>query len=244
MLLQKVMKRVYLSPLDKLDGKKIDNFTLHLGEVRKLHLSGWRGFKLYLKDSNGISSSSPVIQGIYSIGGKDGVKPWMDLEYSEVLSFFQTEKLKQKINLNTKGLNKKLFICLGDIIPPGGHLMVSYEGENEIHTTTIKALNIGIPSVATALGFLIFMSGFQYIKNWYLAEGGHEGPRKLWGEKAPDDNWTQEFYKRTAEQILGFLKKKSNPDFKIFENQAMKKAEEVLETIRKNYKGKLILEWQ
>jgi len=234
------MKRVNLSLLDKLDSKKIDNFTLYLGEVRQLYLSGWRGFKLYLKDLNGISSSSPVIQGIYSIGGKDGVKPWMDLEYYEELNFLQEKKLKHTITLSSKALDSTLFKYLGDLIPPGGHLMVSYEGENEIHTDTKKALNIGIPPVATALGFLIFMSGFQYIKNWYLAEGGHEGPRKLWGEKAPDDTWTQEFYKRTAEQILGFFKIKPNPAFKELENQARKKAEEVLETIRKNYRGKLI----
>jgi len=236
------MKKNNLTPLKNLQNKKINNYTLHLGEVKQLHLTGWRGFKLYLKDSNGILSSPPVIQGIYSIGGKDGVKPWMDLEYYEELNFFQEKKLKYTIALSSKALDKKLFRYLGDIISPGGHLMVSYEGENKVHTDTIKALNIGIPPVATALGFLIFMSGFQYIKNWYLAEGGHEGPRKLWGEKAPDEFWTRDFYQRTIQQIQKFLKKDPNPAYRELEEPAKKQSEEVLEVIKRNYKGKIRLE--
>lgn len=229
-------------PLKDLNGKKINGYMLHLGEVKQLHLSGWKGFKLYLKDSNGLFSNSPVIEGIYSVGGKDGVKPWMDLEYYEELKFFRKEKLKDSFSLNFKGLDRRLFKYLGDIIPPGGHLMVSYEGEQKIHTDTLKSLNIGIPPAVTPLGFLIFTGGFQYIKNWYLAEGGHEGPRKLWGEKAPDESWAQTFYEKTAGEILQLLERKSNPAYRELEEQAKKRAEEVLEIIKKNYKGKLRLE--
>ena len=106
--------------------------------------------------------------------------------------------------------------------------MVSYEEEQKIHLDTIESLRIGIPSVLTPLGFLIFLSGFQYVKDWYLAEGGHEGPRKLWGEKAPDQTWAKNFYDRTTKQVSQFLKRKSEPDHKELEEKARKRSEEVL----------------
>lgn len=236
------MEKNNFFPLKNLHDKRIDSYTLHLGEVKQLLLTGWKGFKLYLKNSHSILSTSPVIKGIYSVGGKDGVKPWMDLEYYEELKFFQKEELKDSFSLSSKSLDRKLFKYLGDRIPLGGHLMVSYEGEQKIHTETIRSLNIGIPPVATPLGLLIFLGGFQYIKDWYLAEGGHEGPRKLWGEKAPDEFWAQTFYQRTAQQIVQFLERKPNPAYIELEEQAKKRSKEVLEIIKKNYKGNLSLE--
>ena len=71
--------------LKNLHGKRVNDYTLHLGEVKQLRFSGWKGFKLYVRDSCSILNESPIIKGIYSIGGKDGVKSWMDLEYNEEL---------------------------------------------------------------------------------------------------------------------------------------------------------------
>lgn len=120
--------------------------------------------------------------------------------------------------------------------------MVSYEGGQIIQTNTIKSLNIGVLPVATALGFLIFQGGYQLIKDWYLSEGGHEGPRKLWGEKAPNDTWAQPFYKNTAQQILQFLDKKHNLAHKELEESAIQRSRGILEIIKKHYKGKLELQ--
>ena len=181
-----------------------------MGELKQLRFSGWKGFRLYFRDSRGILSGSPVIKGIYSVGGKDGVKAWMDLEYYEELEFLDEKETKDSLILSSNSLDRKLFKYLGNIIPPGGHLMVSYEGEQVIHANIAKSLNIGIPPPTTTLGFLIFQGGFQLIKDWYLSEGGHEGPCKLWGEKAPDDTWAKAFYKKTAQQILQFLEKQQN----------------------------------
>jgi len=76
-----------LSPLTVLNDKKLNFYKLCVGEVKQLRLSGWKGFRLYLKDSQGVLSAPPVIEGIYSLGAKDGVKPWMDLVYFEELRF-------------------------------------------------------------------------------------------------------------------------------------------------------------
>lgn len=222
-----------MQELKGLQGKRLNGFSLDLGEVKQLHLSGWKGFKLYLRDNSGRASESPVIQGIYSVGGKDGVKAWMDLEYTEELEFARGAEIKDKLSLETDHLNRKLFKYLGNIIPPGGHLMVSYEGEQNIHVSTRIWLNKGIPPVLTPLGVLIFLAGFQYIKDWYLAEGGHEGPRKLWGEKAPDKSWTETFYERTAQQIGKFMEKRAGTYPKEIEDPARHKATEILEAIKK-----------
>ena len=222
-----------MQDLKNLHKKRLNNFTLHLGEIKQLRLSGWKGFKLYLKNSRGVISEFPVIKGIYSVGGKDGVKSWMDLEYREELEFLKAKNSKDTFFLDLSNLNRKLFRHLGNIIPPGGHLMVSYEGEQKIHTTTRKSLSLGIPPVLTPLGILIFLAGFQYIKDWYLAEGGHEGPRKLWGEKAPDTNWEKVFFEKTTQQIKQFLDEKTNSLPEELKEQSRKRAKEILEAIER-----------
>lgn len=220
-----------MQELKRLQGKRLDGLTLHLAEIKQLRLSGWKGFKLYLQDSRGVRSELPVIKGIYSVGGKDGVKAWMDLEYREELDFSKGENSLTSFSLSSSHTDRKLFLHLEEFIPPGGHLMVSYEGGQKIHTTTLKSLSSGIPPVLTALGTLIFLAGFHYIKDWYLAEGGHEGPRKIWGEKAPDAKWTKIFLEMTAQQIKPFLDKKSSPSLTELEKPARKRAEEILKII-------------
>lgn len=49
-----------LFPLKNLNGKTLNGYILYLGEVKQLRLSGWKGFKSYLEDSQGVLSTSPV----------------------------------------------------------------------------------------------------------------------------------------------------------------------------------------
>ncbi len=221
-------------PLNSLHDKNVNDFRLHLGEVKQLRLSGWKGFKLYLRNSQNIFSASPVIKGIYSSGGKDGVQPWMDLDYNDEVQFQNPQNKKEKYSLNTSVSGFKLFSLLGNLIPPGGHLMVSYEGEQKIHADTVKSLSLSIPPAVTPLGYLLFKGGFQYIKDWYLAEGGFEGPRKLWGEKAPDDTWRLNYLERTVLQIDKFIQKTFSSSYGELVEPARKRAEEIVENIQKN----------
>jgi len=116
-----------LFPLKNLNGEALNGYRLYLGEVKQLRLSGWKGFKLHLKDSGGTLSTASVIEGIYSAGAKDGVKPWMDVVYFEEVEFLKEGKVEESLNLGLKGLDRRLFRYLGELIPAGGHLMVSYE---------------------------------------------------------------------------------------------------------------------
>lgn len=188
-------------PLQRLEGRVLGAYRLHLQHMKPLHLSGWRGFSLALKDREETLAQPPVVEGIYSAGGKDGVKPWMDITVAEVVQFWPGKRL----NLLQTELIRGLFQSLGQLIPPGGHLMVSYEDSDLLHRETDRALSAGVPPVLTPLGFLLFMSGFRLVKNWYLSEGGHEGPRKLWGEKPPDHAWSVTWDRETATHVASFL---------------------------------------
>jgi hypothetical protein len=188
-------------PLQSLENHLLGRYRLHLQGLKQLRFSGWRGFALALRGREGVFFQPPVVQGIYSAGGKDNVKPWMDITVSEIIEGGPG----RRINLSQQGLMHKLFQSLSELIPPGGHLMVSYEDENPLHRETARALSAGVPPVLTPLGFLLFMSGFRLVKNWYLSEGGYEGPRKLWGEKPPGKVWSLLWDQTTAKQLVHYL---------------------------------------
>ena len=113
--------------------------------------------------------------------------------------------------------------------------------EEKIHSDTVCSLNIGIPPVATSLGFLIFLAGFQHIKDWYFSEGGFEGPRKLWGEKAQNETVVQTFYQKTMQQIHTFLKKRPSSTHQALEVAAKERAKEGLKIIERNIFGQMSL---
>jgi hypothetical protein len=189
-------------PLQRLEGRLLGEYRLHLQRLKPLRLSGWRGFSLALKDRKGTLAQPSVVEGIYSAGGKDAVRPWMDIAVTDVVEFGSGRRL----DLRESGLIQGLFQSLSPLIPPGGHLMVSYEDADPLHRETDRALSAGVPPVLTPLGFLLFMSGFRLVKNWYLSEGGHEGPRKLWGEKPPNNVWSVVWDEDTAKQLVSFFK--------------------------------------
>lgn len=211
-----------------LEGMKLGSFTLVLGEIRQLRLSGWKGFRLHLRDPQGRVSAVPVIEGIYSSGGKDGVRPWMDLVFRSDARPSGRAGGTAREPLGPGRLAERLFRCLGDTIPQGGHLMLSYEEELPPHVATMHSLAIGVPPVATPLGFLLFSAGFHLIKDWYLPEGGFEGPRKLWAEKAPDAPSARTLVERTAGQVSAFLSAASDPGHRRLLEPARARASAVL----------------
>src|SRR5260370_24266678 len=62
--------------------------------------------------------------------------------------------------------------------------MIEYEspGQHETHAELL----LRVPPVASYLGSLMFHAGFRGdFKDWYISEGGHDGPRKLQANKSP-----------------------------------------------------------
>lgn len=220
-----------------LDGRKLGGFTLLLGEVRRLRRTGWTGFTLLLRGPGGREPGVPVIEGIHSAGGKDGIRAWMDLIYRSDAFSAASGGAARRDPMGSGRPDRRLFACLGEAIPPGGHLMLSYEEEFPPHRATLRSLAIGIPPALTPLGLLMVSAGFQFIKDWYLPEGGFEGPRKLWGEKAPDARWGRVLLERTAAQVTAFLAREPDPAHRALEEPARKRASQVLRATERSPRG-------
>lgn len=209
--------------LARIDGLSIGDFEIGL-HLKPLHYRvGWTHFSLYLKDLNGRTSSqrtssgewvtTPVVEGIHSRGGR-GVKGWIEVgDYFPIAHFRGRGSSPKAIQLSGEGLDREIFRLLGECVPAGGHLMFAYEVsfESPFHKETQESLIKGVPPVTTAQGELLFHAGFRLVKDWYLAEGGHEGPRKLWGEKPLNDAETSNFDLKTFLQLLAFLSRQPNP---------------------------------
>ena len=53
-------------------------------------------------------------------------------------------------------------------------------------------LPLGSPPVVTPLGYRLFQAGVRSYRDWYISEGGREGPRKLQGFKPLNEEIARE----------------------------------------------------
>ena len=54
----------------------------------------------------------------------------------------------------------------------------------------------------------MFAAGFRgHFKDWYISEGGHEGPRKLQGNKSPNAAASVQALHANLEELKEFLKR-------------------------------------
>lgn len=82
--------------------------------------------------------------------------------------------------------------------------MVEYDSPGQRETA--RGLALGIPPVATQLGFLMYLIGCGTIfRDWYFAEGGSEGPRKLQGSKPLDQKHAVRAAHELASDLMEFL---------------------------------------
>jgi hypothetical protein len=104
--------------------------------------------------------------------------------------------------------------------------------KSPFHQETQQGLLRSFPPVSTPQGAILFHSGFRLVKDWYLAEGGHEGLRKLWGEKPFNEDELKRFDLLTFFQILAFFSRKPNPEFLELEVKAKKRTRGILSELR------------
>ena len=73
-------------------------------------------------------------------------------------------------------------------------------------TSTARALAAGVPPVATPLGALLFDLGCGVaFRDWYISEGGREGPRKLQGFRATNEEHARTRGLETIAALDAFL---------------------------------------
>ncbi len=185
-------------PLGSLQGKSLGfhRLVVWLGTKNRF---GARYFRVFLQDTSGEVSRESVILGLFNRGR------YPSYNWIEVVSF---DPFEPALDIAASGLNRQLFQYLSSLIPPGGHLMIEYDSPAE--QDTARALSLGIPPVATPLGYLMFLSGCGAgFKDWYFAESGSEGPRKLQGYKALNREQDQIKAAEMIKELNDFLSRPS-----------------------------------
>ena len=149
-------------------------------------------FRCYLATEAG-RTNEPVVFGLQHSGPFPG-NNWIEVaEYRSELTLpdGRIVEVPDEIEL-------RLFGHLAKLVPTGGHLMAEYE--SPARTLTKRALALGVPPVATPLGATLRAVGCgAAIRDWYIPEGGREGPRKLQGFRAIDKAHERQ---RAAEMVI------------------------------------------
>jgi hypothetical protein len=124
----------------------------------------------------------------------------------------------------------QLFARFFDLLPPGGHLMVEYDSPRRAETA--QALARGVPAIATPLGSLLFDLGFgAKFKDWQIAEGGAEGPRKLQAYKPPAGDHASRWRDEARADLRAFLSRNTNASEPV--RAARERAQHVLEQLER-----------
>ncbi|HXF52433.1 MAG TPA: DUF1122 family protein [Dehalococcoidia bacterium] len=122
--------------------------------------------------------------------------------------------------------NAALFGLLRPLIPPGGHIMVEYDSPSRADVA--QALAAGVPPPATSLGEQLIRAGFgPRFKDWAIAEGGLEGPRKLQCYVPPDGATARAWAAEAGGALKAFLAGPSSHPTPVVA-QALERARRVL----------------
>lgn len=142
---------------------------------------GSRYFQVFLADAQGRLAVEALALGLHNSGPYPAFN-WLELtQYRSRLRFGD-----KTLDLEREGLDLRLFEMLAGIVPPGGHLMVEYDSPTQ--QASERILTLGYPQATSPLGYLMFRVGCRSYRDWYISEGGREGPRKLQGFKP----WNEE----------------------------------------------------
>ena len=160
-------------PLGQLHGAALGEWRL-LALLGPKNNVGSRYFQLWVADGDGRLCDDLLALGLHNTGPFPAFN-WIEMtQYREVLRIGS-----ETLDLPTTRLDGALFALLAQFVPPGGHIMVEYDSPT--HRATERMLTLGFPPVCSPIGYLMFGIGCRSYRDWYIAEGGREGPRKLQG---------------------------------------------------------------
>ena len=211
--------------LGRLQVKALNSYTLDvlLGAKNRF---GASYFQVFLRSASGDLSLKPVVLGLFNQGQYPGYN-WIEIiTFTVRVSFSAEEQLAQVV---TDEMAQRLFHYLASLIPPGGHLMFGYDSPEQ--RDTARSLSLGIPPAVTPLGYLMLLSGCGAgFKDWYFSEGGTEGPRKLQGYKALNEEGARLKNKELVGELREFLRRPSLADSEL-EKSARHRAQAILSSI-------------
>jgi hypothetical protein len=186
----------------RLEGRRLGGFKLKVTDLRPVkHRGGWFYLTVRVAEGRGALSHGPLMTGIVSGGGR-GVAPWFECRLHPQIELASG----QLLDARAEGLEAGIIQALGEIVPPGGQIMVDYENAGQ--EMTFSELLLRVPPAASHLGALMFHAGFRGdFKDWYFSEGGHEGPRKLQANKSPEAAAASRAIAAHRKQLATFIKR-------------------------------------
>lgn len=212
-----------------LGGRQLQGLVLHV-ELGRTSPAGARYFELYLEEPGKGRPLRPVLRGFFRLDGEPA-QNWveaLDLRPKEALSLLAGLKETDAGEAASR-IEEALLRALAELVPPGGHMMVEYETRPD----TERALALGVPPAATHLGSLLRRVGCgTAFKDWYFTEGWSEGPRKLQGYKALNEEHARRRERTTALDLLDFLSGPPDPRLEDLLGPARRRAVEILRGIR------------
>ena len=161
-------------------------------------------FRLYLSDAEMGRSGEPLVFGLLSSGRYPGFN-WVEvIEYRELLPMENGRTVTVP-----QGVERMVFRRLAELVPPGGHLMAEYD--SPARRMTARALAAGVPPRATPLGATLAAAGCGVaFRDWYISEGGREGPRKLQGFSAADEAHARRRNEETLSALEAFMRRSAH----------------------------------
>jgi hypothetical protein len=160
---------------------------------------GARYFAPFLEDTTRGVSLEPLLQGLHRSGPLPSYN-WIEVAETNTSVSFEDGS---EAGIDAAA-TERLFSLLVASLPAGGHLMVEYDSPQRAETA--HDLAHGVPALATPLGELLFRAGCgARFKDWQIAEGGAEGPRKLQAYKPPAGTHAERWREEAARELRAYL---------------------------------------
>jgi hypothetical protein len=185
-------------------------------------------FQVFVADEDPDSVVRQAIVGLHS-AGHHAAHNWVEIIcFGDDVIHASSEGDGDQVR---DGTCLNLLQRVADAIPAGGHLMVEYDSPGQRETA--RALALGVPPAATQLGFLMYLVGCgATFRDWYFAEGGSEGPRKLQGSKPLNREHADRASRELAHTLVEFLESPVDPEKMDMQRLARKRAILILNTVQ------------
>jgi len=205
-------------------GRALDGYSLEPGDFKRGRTERETYFNVFLKRA-GRLSLHPTVQGLFFMGRGDYIKAWVEFRYVPVAEFPEGFS----VDLEEAGLTPGLFSIMGELVPPGGSMMVIYGAEvYPLHRETEQGLKIGFPPQATPLGYYLWTNGFRWFKDWYFPEGWMEGGMKLQATRPLDDAVRGDREDGARRELGDFIAGLAGRELSPLEDKALRRVEEIL----------------
>ncbi len=193
-------------PLADLDASEVGQGVRLVVEAGPESRGGARYFRAFLDSQDLGRTLEPLLVGLHHEGAFPA-QHWV-----EVTDFRGQVPVPGGEVEIPEGIDMQVIEALGRLVPPGGHLMMEYESTHR--RETLRALAQGVPPIATPLGGMMFAAGCGVaFRDWYMAEGGRQGPRKLQGYRAVDVEHELRRYPGVLAELERFLESSADLDW-------------------------------